>query len=365
MKNKRLALLLGIVLIATMLPVTVFADEPHITAIVDERNTKLYTVNMTLDNQYLASDVPPVLMEFQQQYRTLVPVAAVAAYTGADVSWNGDLEEVTITKGDKIIVLKINSAVVRVNGEEKILPSQVPAKIVTYQNRGRTMVPVAFVGQELGLEIGWDENTRTVKIVTPEPVLPEPVEETNAPEAPSVGTGDFVIKDISVALQGDIPEIRIKTGGEVSYSTAHLTDPDRIVFDFNDALLMVTDKQKVQQDSTVRVNAPNNDYLAAVRSSQFDINPNIVRLVLDMKQPIGHEVSFDENRQEMVIRLINFVDDVRLEHFNTREVVVIEGGNVSNYNTMHLENPTDLWWTSKSRYSTQAEKYWTRSLTVA
>lgn len=342
MIKKRLALVLCIILFTTGLPVTVTADDPYITALVDERTMKLYTVNMTLDNQYLASDVPPVLMEYQQQYRTLVPVAAVAAYTGAHVSWDGDREEVTLTKGDKTILLKINSAIVMVNGEEKVLPSQVPAKIVTYQNRGRTMVPVAFVGQELGLDIGWDGDTRTVKITTPEPVVPAPAEEPDSPEKPTIGTGDFIIEDISVALQGDVPEIRIKSGGEVSYSTAHLTDPDRIVFDFNDSLLMVTENQKVQPDNTVRVSAPNNPYLTGVRSSQFDINPNIVRLVMDMKQPIGYEVSFDENRQEMVIRLINYVDNVRLEQFNTREVVVIEGGDVSNYNTMHLENPHRL-----------------------
>ncbi len=340
--KKRLAMLLGIILFVTALPMIVTADEPHITAVVDKRNTKLYTVNMTLDNQYLASDVPPVLMEFQQQYRTLVPVAAVAEYVGAGVSWDGDREEVTLTKGDKTIILKINSSVVLVNGEEKILPSQVPAKIVTYQNRGRTMVPVAFVGQELGLEIGWDENTRTVNIITPEPVEPETIEEPDPPDNVDTASEDYLIEDISVSLQGDIPEIRIKSGGEMSYSTALLTDPDRIVFDFSDSLLMVTDNEKVQQDKTVKVSAPNNQYLSGVRSSQFDINPNIVRLVLDMKESLGYEVSYDEDNQDMVIRLINYVDDVRLERFNAREVVVIEGGDVSNYNTMHLDNPHRL-----------------------
>lgn len=340
MKKRILTLTMIVALLAAALPMAVMAEEPHIFAIVDERNTKLYTVNMTLDNQYLASDVPPVLMAFQQQYRTLVPVAVIATYTGANVSWDGDREEVTITKGDKTIVITINSAVVKVNGEEKILPSQVPAKIVTFQNRGRTMVPVAFVAQELGLVVGWDENSRTVQISTPEPASQTPAQEQ--PRNVTPGANDLIIEDITVILQGEVPEIRMKTGGEASFSTAYLTDPERIVFDFNDSLLMVRDQQKIQQGSTVNVNAPNNPFLSGVRSSQFDVNPNVVRLVLDMKQSIGHQVRYDASTQEMVIQLVNYVDDVRLEQFNTRQVLVIEGGNVSNFNTMHLENPHRL-----------------------
>jgi N-acetylmuramoyl-L-alanine amidase len=68
----------------------------------------------------------------------------------------------------------------------------------------------------------------------------------------------------------------------------------------------------------------------------------VVRLVLDMHEPIGHKIIYDEGSGEMVISLINYVDDVRFEQFNTREMVVIEGSNVSDYNIMHLNNPQRL-----------------------
>ena len=344
MLKRNLALLLiGFFLMAGA-PLMVFADEPQITAEVDGRNARLYTVNMTLDNQYLTSDVPPVLMEFQQQYRTLVPVAAIASYTGADVVWNGVDEEVTITKGNKNIVLKINSAVVKVNGEEKILPSQVPAKIVTYQNRGRTMVPVAFVGQELGMEVGWDEASRTVRLTSMET---EPDNNEPAPPDESLGGTDqhmtaHSLSDISITMKGSVPEIRLKVSGDTTYATARLTDPHRLVFDLDNTLLKMNDQQKVLQDQTVRVEAPPNPYVVAVRSSQFELNPNVVRLVLDLKDPIGHRVTYNEENREMIIHLINFVEDVRFERFNTKEIIVIEGSNVSDYNVMHLDNPHRL-----------------------
>ena len=339
MWKRRLISLLAAGLLLTMIPAKVVADEPQINAEVDGRRVNLYTVNLTLDNQYLASDVPPVLMEHQGQHRTLVPVAAIASYTGAVVSWNGDREEVTIVKGDKTILLQINSAVVLVNGEEKALPSQVPAKIVTYQDRGRTMVPANFVAQELGLLVAWDEGSRTVRITTPEPIMPPPA--TDMPDVGNAGE-DSLLSDLYVVMNGDNPEIRLKTGREVQYSFSRLTGPDRLVFDLDQTLLAVNDSQLLQADKTVRLTPPANPYLEAVRSSQFELNPSVVRLVLDMKEMIGHQIFYDESAQEMVIRLINYVDDVRFERFNTQEVVVIEGTNVADYQVMHLNGPDRL-----------------------
>ncbi|MEN1761478.1 N-acetylmuramoyl-L-alanine amidase family protein [Anoxynatronum sibiricum] len=352
MMKRMLMVLMVFLLLLSVIPAAAWGDEPQIAAEVDERKVNLYTVNLTLDNQYLASDVPPVLFQYQEQYRTLVPVAAIASYAGATVNWNGDTQQVTIEKDDTTIVLTINSAVVKVNGEDKILPSQVPAKIVTYQNRGRTMVPVAFVGQELGLEVGWDEATRTVKITTPEP------EEVNtpAPEAPSQeqpegqpdnSTGHYgepldssgtmiegTLKDINVTLEGDVPVIRLKTDRKVDYATARLTEPHRLIFDLNNTQLLMDDPAKVRDDKTVRVTAPSNSYLSTVRSSQFEIDPHVVRVVLDLTDSTGYHMSYDEAAGEMVIRLVNYVDDVRFEQFNTKDVLVIEGSHLENY---HLQ----------------------------
>jgi len=347
MMKRTLWMLMVFLLLLSAVPAAVWGDEPQIAAEVDERKVNLYTVNLTLDNQYLASDVPPVLFQYQQQYRTLVPVAAIASYAGATVKWNGDTQQVTIEKEDTTIVLTINSAVVKVNGEEKILPSQVPAKIVTYQNKGRTMVPVAFVGQELGLEVGWDEATRTVKISTPEPEEvdpPAPTPETPAQQEPQEEQGDSTghygepledaenqvegaLKDINVTIEGNVPVIRLKTDSKVDYATARLTEPHRLIFDLNNTQLLMTDPSKVREDKTVRVTAPGNSYLSAVRSSQFEIDPHVVRVVLDLTDPTGYHMSYDEATGEMVIRLVNYVDagDLSVQQRNGQLIIHLEG----------------------------------------
>jgi N-acetylmuramoyl-L-alanine amidase len=345
------ALLLMICILLVGAPMSVSADEPKITAEVDERRMELYTVNLTLDNLFLASDVPPVLFEYQQQFRTLVPVAAIASYAGAEVSWDGDTREVTIIKDETAIVLTIDSASVMVNGEEKTLPSRVPAKIVTYQERGRTMVPVAFVGQELGMKVDWDESSRTVRLTSPEPEAIEPEEPAEEPDekdeengANNPSASDILLKGIRITMDGDTPEIRLQTDTKITYSTTYLTAPTRLVFDIQNAWLMLSDQQKNQINSNgqLEVKASNNPYLTSARMSQFSKDPHAVRLVLDLKQNIGHKVTYDERTGETVIRPTNYVDDVRFEHFNTREMIVIEGNNISNYNIMHLDNPKRL-----------------------
>ncbi|SDY51588.1 N-acetylmuramoyl-L-alanine amidase [Tindallia californiensis] len=366
MKRKRKVGLGLLALLIFFVSMPAFADVPTIRAEVDEKMVDIPVVQMTMDGEAIASDVPPVLLQHQEQYRTLVPVAVIAEKTGATVSWDGEKRQVRIETEEKEINLTIDSANVEVNGEKKILPSQVPAKIVTYQERGRTMVPVAFVGQELGLDVGWDEENRRVVITSPEKEETEETEETSEPEDTSeveestlrpdeeektyeeslleeAPIGDEVLlKDISIKIVEGMPEIRLKTGEEVTFNTAQLMNPQRLVFDLNHTRLSMDGSDAVQEDKTVKVTAPSNAYISGVRSSQFERTPWVTRLVLDMKNEIGHDVRYDEDTGEMVIRLIHYVEDVRFERYNAKEVVVIAGSNAHQYNLMKLDSPHRL-----------------------
>ncbi len=356
MKKRLLIGLSFLLLLAASIPHKAFAEVPTIRAEVDEKMMDIPVVQMTMDGETLASDVPPVLFQHNEQYRTLVPVAVIANQTGAEVKWNGEARQVTISNSEKEIILTIDSANVQVNGEEKILPSQVPAKIVTYQERGRTMVPVSFVGQELGLEVGWNAENRTVEILSPEreetsnppedsALRPDEAERTyeeGLAGEEELNGDEALLEDISIKMVEGMPEIRIKTGEEVHYSTAQLMNPQRLVFDLNHTRLYMNNSSHMKEDKTVKVTAPSNAYLSTIRSSQFERDPWVTRVVLDLKNDIGHDVRYDEATEEMVIRLIHYVDDVRFERYNAKEVLVIEGSNVHDYNMMKLNGPHRL-----------------------
>lgn len=99
-------------------------------------------------------DVPP----FIEEGRTLVPLRFIGEQLGAEFEWDGDERKVTYTRGDDVIKLWIDQFEAEVNGENMTL--DVAPKIVD----GRTVVPLRFIGEQLGAQFDWDGETRTITI---------------------------------------------------------------------------------------------------------------------------------------------------------------------------------------------------------
>ena len=89
--------------------------------------------------------------------RTLLPLRAVAEAVGADVDWDGDTRQVTLTHGATTILLTIDNTTAYVNGAAVVL--DVPAQIFD----GRTFLPVRFVGESLGLYVSWGYDTAILR----------------------------------------------------------------------------------------------------------------------------------------------------------------------------------------------------------
>jgi len=92
---------------------------------------------------------------------TLVPLRFVSEQLYADVKWNGEKQEVTITSdgGDRVIVLTIGSGTAYVDGK--------PMKLLTapaLSPSGKTYVPIRFIAESLGAEVTWDEERRRVGV---------------------------------------------------------------------------------------------------------------------------------------------------------------------------------------------------------
>ena len=136
----KVCLILIIILIVSMSFSTVFAA----------------TASVILDGKEMQFDVPPTI----EEGRTLVPMRAIFEALGADVQWQEATRTVIATQNETEIKLQIGQKLAYRNGNPVNL--DVPAKIIN----GRTMVPLRFISESLGSEVGWDGTSRVVTIVS-------------------------------------------------------------------------------------------------------------------------------------------------------------------------------------------------------
>lgn len=108
-------------------------------------------------------DQSPVI----EEGRTLVPARAIFETLGLTVDYDPAVQVVKAYNDTYTIEMTIDGTTATVNGETKTL--DVPAKILN----DRTMVPIRFISESMGLEVAWDEATRTIEITSNVPEVPE------------------------------------------------------------------------------------------------------------------------------------------------------------------------------------------------
>ncbi|MBC7766366.1 MAG: hypothetical protein H7Y41_07780 [Hyphomonadaceae bacterium] len=91
--------------------------------------------------------------------RTFVPFRKIFEALDATVEWQADTRTVIGTKGDTVISLQIDSVNATVNKVAKTIDAP-----PTIEN-GRTLVPLRFISESLGLTVSWNGDTRIITIV--------------------------------------------------------------------------------------------------------------------------------------------------------------------------------------------------------
>jgi hypothetical protein len=114
-------------------------------------------ITVNLDGSEIQFDQPPIT----QNNRTLVPLRAIFETLGAKVDWDNDTKNITATKDNMVINLKIGSRATKVNGKTVNLDQ------AAIEMNGRTLVPLRFIGESLGATVNWDEATQHVDLSSP------------------------------------------------------------------------------------------------------------------------------------------------------------------------------------------------------
>lgn len=115
-------------------------------------------ISIVLDGQPLVTDAAPYVVP--KANVTMVPIRVISENLGASVNWTQSAQTATISRGD---------ATIRMTRGQKF--AEVGDRIVSLDNtvdvkNGRIMVPLRFVGENLGVVVDWNAKNRTVTLTT-------------------------------------------------------------------------------------------------------------------------------------------------------------------------------------------------------
>ena len=132
-----------------------------------------------LNGQPLQTSVAPIVY----RGRTLVPMRDIFEALGAKVQWDAYTKGITAMRGATTVKMQMGRSMASLNGQQ-IRLDQAPMAV-----NGRTMVPLRFVSEAMGAQVGWDNRLQLVSIST-----------NGAPPMASTGGGTAVagVRTISV-----------------------------------------------------------------------------------------------------------------------------------------------------------------------
>ena len=267
-----------------------------------------------IDGKTISADAEPMSIND----RTLVPASTIVNGLGGTSSWDQKTSTATFVKGSNTIKVTINSKKAEVNGKTVVMDVAPVLVVINSKGGARSMVPLRFIGENLGYDVGWDGSTKTVKITTPaQPAEPDPAPVTPVvPSTPAVTdppAGTAVPAPVSLKT---ISSTKIKTGQKISGDTKNTytnveikaseslkagsykgvwTNSNVYYIDFDESKLG-TDASNKKQCSTV------GSQVVEVRSGTHE--NNTVRIAVELKVKVTPAVSYSTDGATMILSFI-------------------------------------------------------------
>ncbi len=272
--------------------------------------------------------VEPALEPIIFNDRALVPVRDVFEEVGATVNYRSDTQTVEVIDGNTYIRMNINDNIAYVNGSKTAIPDSVVPKLISkVGGETKTMVPVRFISETIGLDVefdgdkgailvesrGYDENAPTptpeitpIPTKAPVPTAAPTAVPTAAPTAvpTAVPTAAPTAVPTAVPTAAPTPEptpepvrvssityknvssgkiaITVEMNKEAKYSYFTLSDPERLVVDIQGAELL-------SGEQTMYVNN------GGVKAVRVGVNPQRTRVVVDMDKIENYGFGKDGN----------------------------------------------------------------------
>lgn len=246
----------------------------------------------------------------------MVPIRVIVEGLGYDVAWEKQSGTVTITQEDTELQLTIGQETAVV-GDNKVKLNGAP-----FLQDDTTLVPLRFVGEQMGLKVSWDNDSKAAYLYSQDGgsaggVIPGsgsgapetdnetsvPVREpegedtdTYTPENPSDEEGEAqttLLNGISFSEN----RLMLAVSGSVKPNVFALTGPDRVVVDIPNADFAERFGEAFSLDASKNGELPVSDYpdVAKIRYSLFSTAPSTVRIVIDLNRSTHFNVTNNDD----------------------------------------------------------------------
>ncbi|MBP1935832.1 N-acetylmuramoyl-L-alanine amidase [Paenibacillus sediminis] len=253
----------------------------------------------------------------------MIPIRVVVEQLGFNVLWDQKTRTVTIKDASKEIKLVVGQQTATVNGTSVRLNA---SPII--RGTGTVIIPLRFVSEQMGLIVGWDNNTKTVYLTSPKVAVP--------PTGGNTGAGSDVgstVPNDNLALVNGVSfednQLMIAVSGSVKPNVFKMSGPDRIVVDlpgskYSDTFLA---NQSVSETFSGELAVTGYPQVSKVRYAKFSDNPPTIRFVIDLNSPSNYTVTGgDGNSSLIVVDLNGEAANPAPDNHNGKKIVVIDAG---------------------------------------
>jgi len=259
-----------------------------------------------LDNKELA--MPAGVKLENTKGNIMIPIRVVSENLGYDVLWEKSSRKVTLSQFGKVVELAVGSTKATSGGVAMTLKA--PPK----QTKDTVLVPVRFVSEQFGLQVGWDNTDKIVYLTgslesgnegvnntggSPEGGigvgLTDPEIPYTAPEAPILAGSAAQVKG---AVFGE-NQLMIAVTGAAKPVVTTMSNPYRIVVDYPGTEFSADFASGMNGNSTIgsqqgKLDVAGYPQVSEVRYSLFSISPPTVRFVIQMTAVSPYRVITDE-----------------------------------------------------------------------
>lgn len=249
--------------------------------------THIYTgslFDLYVNNSKITAEIEPLIFNDH----ALVPVREVFEKCGATVDYEEKTRTVSIDYYDMNIEMSINNNRAYVNGKPVAIPDGVVPKLI-YKPGGltKTMVPVRFISESVGMDVDFDGNKGEIRISETEEEKP-----TEKPTKAPVNITKLSTKLLSESqLKVTLDCSGFPTG---KYTHFALSNPDRVVIDFAGA-------DYVGGDRTIKIDS---DLIPSVRTGIDSVR---TRIVIDVENLEDYSVTTSSNK--VIVRVMAVTEE--------------------------------------------------------